>query len=143
MICPGCGATRFPTARRCYNCGDMHEPEPKKPGPPPMPTGLDSKVLALLQETAPDQRIMAWQFNKSHGIEGSELRQAVSRLRRLERPVGSGRTGYFLARRADELDETLHDLKSRIAKLEEVVAGVEGAQAALRLAEKRQNGEAA
>ena len=60
-------------------------------------------------------------------ISEKELQLQVNRLRKNQVPICGGQDGMFYARNAGELYETILNLQSLIAKLNEVVANLEAA----------------
>ena len=61
------------------------------------------------------------------GINGTDLRKLVNRLRRKGIPVGSDRGGYFYAVTAGEVYATIRQLKAMSSGLEAAIRGLEQA----------------
>lgn len=59
-------------------------------------------------------------------ISENELRKAVNRLRRERVPIGSDQNGYYYARTAGEVYDTIRNLKRMRSGLDTAIEGLEG-----------------
>ena len=62
---------------------------------------------------------------RQKGIQESDLRKKVNRLRRKAVPIASSREGYFYASNAAELYATIRQLKEMRAGLDAAISGLE------------------
>ena len=72
-------------------------------------------------------RVSGAELEQVLGINGTDLRKLVNRLRRKGIPVGSDRSGYFYAVTAGEVYATIRQLKAMSSGLEAAIYGLEQA----------------
>ena len=72
-------------------------------------------------------RVSGAELEQVLGINGTDLRKLVNRLRRKAVPIASSREGYFYASNAAELYSTIRQLKEMRAGLDAAICGLEQA----------------
>lgn len=89
----------------------------------------EEKLKAYLKDacTGRRYRVSGAELEQVLGINGTDLRKLVNRLRRKGIPVGSDRSGYFYAVTAGEVYDTIRQLKRMASGLEAAINGLEQA----------------
>lgn len=89
----------------------------------------EEKLRSYLKGTCAGRkyRVSGAELEQVLGINGTDLRKLVNRLRRKGIPVGSDRGGYFYAVTAGEVYTTIRQLKAMSSGLEAAIRGLEQA----------------
>ena len=89
----------------------------------------EEKLRAYLKGTCAGRkyRVSGAELEQVLGINGTDLRKLVNRLRRKAVPIASSREGYFYASNAAELYSTIRQLKEMRTGLDAAICGLEQA----------------
>lgn len=80
---------------------------------PLYPFKYDHLIIMLRVRPHDSRLVMSIALEKHFKISGPQVREIVKTARRLGVPIGSCGAGYFFARNADELANTMHHLQER------------------------------
>jgi hypothetical protein len=82
-------------------------------------------VLHDIEQYTRGRCIKSYKLERSHGLQGVEIRAIVSYLRQHCYAIGSSGGGYFMIKNLEEIEQTIEQLKGRAAKMLMAANGLE------------------
>jgi biotin operon repressor len=86
--------------------------------------GEDILIYLRNRHTGAENAVPSARIEYLFGIGGAAVRQAVNRLRRNGHPVCSNADGYFYAKNANEINDTIGQLLGRTKKITDAAQGL-------------------
>jgi len=83
-------------------------------------------ITGLIRHPVNDP-VYSAEMEKGLGVTGPEIRAAISYLRTLRLPIGSGANGYFWAKWVSDLSSTIQHLEGRATRIRRTADGLKSA----------------